>query len=154
MCDGTKVGDPNDFQHLNDMTQVEVPSSTMVWKILLPWDVHVTLIWKETLEGILQVDWSKSNVMNVASDGSTALVEDNSSFLCVVQYCNTSMEHHPWAISSTTFSLWAARALGLCIFQHRSPLGGCGTMSMVGFSMVIEPLGCASNWSTVLGETS
>ena len=38
------------------------------------------------------VDWSKSNVIKVALDRSTTVVEDNSCFLYAKKYCNISME--------------------------------------------------------------
>ena len=83
------MSDPNAYQHLNDMTQVETPSSTMVWKMFFLGDI--TFIWKETSEGILHVNWSNSNAIEVALDGLKYLVKDNSLFLYGGQYCNTSM---------------------------------------------------------------
>ena len=92
-------------------------------------------------------------MIKVALDRSTTLVEDNSFFLCEEKYCNISMEdmaHGAWGISSTTFSLWVAYALGVCIILRRTPFEGCTTMSMVGFSMGRKPLSHDFDWSNVL----
>ena len=114
---------------------------------------HDMLILSENQFQKGSVDWSKSNVIKVALDGSTTLVEDNSCFLCVEKYCNISMEdatHCAWGISWTTFSLWVDCALGVCIILRRTPFGGCTTMSMVGFSMGRKPLSHDFDWSNVL----
>ena len=86
--DGCRIGDPSFLQTKVDMTHVDAPLSTMH---RCPNKFRMdTEIWKAMVDGIRGFLFSMSNMINLESEGSTALRAASKDFHCVGKVLSTS----------------------------------------------------------------
>ena len=82
-----KMGDLSFFQTKVDMTQVDAPSS-MMHQCTTKFRIDIR-IWKAMVDGILGSPLSKSNVINLESEGSMAPRVTSKDFHCVGHVLST-----------------------------------------------------------------